>query len=252
MLRPTLVLPAPLSPVRARVSPRLSERETSLTALPAPSIVLNWALRPSMRRSGSSKSRPFLGLARPPEAGVYRELYPAGEAGARLGERSDGADHPALHLDVVGVRADGLHRLVGRLETDLGALAVELFQCGLLLPLEPGRHHVPVAGAGGGFHDDDGAVVDRGVDHGVALHTEGVDVLPSAHHVRGDLQRLLRVVAAPGVGGGDGDGLPGGYGTDDRHGDHAGPPSARLQELDGSGDLPVAPDGALLLQDAQG
>ena len=48
-------------------------------------------------------------------------------------------------LSALGV--DRLHRLVRRLEADAGSLAVELLQGHLLLPLQPGGHHVAVVRA---------------------------------------------------------------------------------------------------------
>ena len=54
MANPMEVLPAPLSPVRAKVVPRFSDRETLLTALTIPSGVLNSTLRFSRRRRMSS------------------------------------------------------------------------------------------------------------------------------------------------------------------------------------------------------
>src|SRR3990172_6367838 len=70
---------------------------------------------------------------------------------SRLRDGPDGGDDLALHLDVVGVGDDGVHRLVGGLQADPGPLPVELLEGRLLLALEPGRHHVAVPGVAGGL-----------------------------------------------------------------------------------------------------
>ncbi len=82
---PTLVLPAPLSPVIASVLPRLRDRETSLAAFTAPSAVSNWAHSPSMRRIGSSSEAPPFPNVLPADAEpachvATGRLYPGGAA----------------------------------------------------------------------------------------------------------------------------------------------------------------------------
>src|SRR5581483_9358064 len=172
------------------------------------------------------------------------------ESGRRLAQRADNGDHAALYLHVVGLRVDGLHGGVGRLQSNTLALAIELLERRLRLSLEPGGHHLAVVGGLGGLHDYDVAVVDQGVDHRIALDANGVDVLVAAQHLGGQRhdvlgrrgERLFRRHR---------DRLAGSDGAENRHLDDAGTPAARRRQLDAARDLAIAPDQALLLQYAQ-
>ena len=61
---------------------------------------------------------------------------------------------------------------------------------------QPDRHHVAVLGVLGRLHHHDVAVIDHGVDHGIAVHFEGEEVLAllaRRHQRRGDLDGLVRI-----------------------------------------------------------
>src|SRR5690606_1288946 len=110
----------------------------------------------------------------------------------------------------------------GGLETDARAFVVDLLEGGLFAVLQPDGDHVAVVPGAGLLHEHEVTVVDQGVDHGCALDAQGEDVLLAARHLVRDVDAFFEVLGAPGVGGGDGDGLTGGDLTDNRDAVHAG------------------------------
>src|SRR3990172_357344 len=90
-----------------------------------------------------------------------------------------GEDDLALDLPVVGIGVDRGHVLVGRLQPDPVSLLGETLEGSLPLPLQPGGYYVAVFGALGWGHDHEVPIPYQGIDHGVSLHPQGVDLLPS-------------------------------------------------------------------------
>src|SRR5262249_50729321 len=82
----------------------------------------------------------------------------------------------ALHLHLVGVAENRLHRGVRRLKPDFAAwLAIEFFQ-GDLGPAEQRNHHLAVVGALAILDYDEIPIADLLVDHRIAADAEDVRV----------------------------------------------------------------------------
>src|SRR5258706_8326461 len=94
----------------------------------------------------------------------------------------DPDDH-ALHLHLVWIDHQRLHRRVGRLEAHAAVLAVELFQ----RDIEPAKqrdHHLAIVGGLAILDDDEVAVADLLVDHRVALDAKHVGVALAGQRLR--------------------------------------------------------------------
>ena len=85
---------------------------------------------------------------------------------------SDDADDDALDLAASGcVYHDGFVVVVGGLESDLVAFSVEEFEC-RFIAVDDGDHGLAVACGVSFFTDDEVAISDLLVDHGVATDFE--------------------------------------------------------------------------------
>src|SRR3990172_309130 len=121
-------------------------------------------------------------------------LYQGRDRGAVLLARSVGASdekYASLDQDVVRVHIDGIHRLVAGLKAHFGALRVELLERGRLLAPDQGGDHVAAARGAGRLQDDDVAIADQGVNHGVSLHPDCEDVLAVADSLGRHFNRLV-------------------------------------------------------------
>src|SRR5438132_12993201 len=122
---------------------------------------------------------------------------------SRTGSAGDAADiwapskpayqphEPPLDVDLVGAEDAGLVVGVGGLQGDGGALLAQALE-GRLLLLDQGDDDVAVLRRVAALADDDVALVDAGIDHGIALDLER-EMLASAHHLRrhGDILRVV-------------------------------------------------------------
>src|SRR4051812_30685498 len=80
-------------------------------------------------------------------------------------------DDDALHPAPIGVDVAWLHRLIRRLQADLGSLLIEALE-GRLAAVEEGDDLLAVAGVFAPFDDDEIAVAQVIVDHAVAAHAQ--------------------------------------------------------------------------------
>src|SRR5262245_32948153 len=85
---------------------------------------------------------------------------------------ADQAHQPTLNVDLVGPKDPRLVIGVGGLERDRGSLFAQTLE-GCLLLLDQGHDNVAVVGGVAALDDDDVALVDAGLDHGIALHFQG-------------------------------------------------------------------------------
>src|SRR3972149_4439475 len=145
-------------------------------------------------------------------------------------------DYPLDRSLILGDE-DGLHRRVGRLQTDLLVLPVELLESGLL-SVEKRDHDFPVPGVGAALDDDVVPVADLLVHHRLPPHLEEKHV-PPPDHVLGHRHELVPPNRL--------DGLAGGDETLERDVARLGLP-LQLDELDRPGPIPMPLDEALLLQ----
>jgi hypothetical protein len=88
-------------------------------------------------------------------------------------QRSDDADYDAAYFQIWNV--EGLHGGVGGLQAVSTRLSIEAFQ-GSLLAGKDGHHGLAISGILAALNEDQVAVSDGIVDHGVALHTQGIDL----------------------------------------------------------------------------
>src|SRR3954462_11140958 len=85
-------------------------------------------------------------------------------------------DHNPLNLDLIGIDENRLHRRVRRLQADLAAnLAVELLQ-GDVRSAQQRDDHLAVVRGLAVFDDDEIAIPNLLVDHGVAAHAQHVGI----------------------------------------------------------------------------
>jgi hypothetical protein len=102
----------------------------------------------------------------------------------------DDTHYDALDLHLCGFHDERCHGDVRRLESHaVAGFAIELLDGGRVVADE-GHDHLPVLSGVLGAHHDVVPVPDLLVDHRVALDLEDVVVVPAAHHVGGDGQRL--------------------------------------------------------------
>ena len=119
--------------------------------------------------------------------------------GPRLFELTDNRDHFALDAHFGGGQEHFRIAGVGRLQSDLVAFEKEVFEGGLVLGVDPGGDHFTVFGTLLVAKDDDVAVEDAGVDHGVALDAEGVELIRVAVEGLVELEPFVGSVVVGGL-----------------------------------------------------
>src|SRR5437667_6615689 len=101
------------------------------------------------------------------------------------------AHHDTLHLHLLGIDENRLHRSVGRLQTNLAArVAIKLLERHIRASQQR-NHHFPIVGGLAIFDADEIAVADLFVDHRIAANAQHVSVA-LADEVFGDRDRFVR------------------------------------------------------------
>ena len=115
---------------------------------------------------------------------------------------------------------DRFHGGIGRLEPIAVFLLEEIFEGGLVTVRKPDGNHLTVIGLDGRFHDDDVAIIDHGIDHGLTFHLQGKEFAAlftggeqAARHI--DRVHFVADAEIGGTRGGNKHGLTGGNRAED-------------------------------------
>lgn len=110
----------------------------------------------------------------------------------------DDQDDLALDLNRAWVvDVDGLHGWVGGLQPDPSVLEIKVLQGGLIPVVEPNGHHFAITGAVHFLHDYDVTVIHHCVNHGIAMHAQGVELVfrfGSGQKAAGDINPGIGIV----------------------------------------------------------